>query len=122
MPVAANALSNVQHEFVFTCESLSGRHCESRIRMDSLVLTPSELRTSFSVYPPCTSVKQICGFGGFCVVVESTTSACSRASGARLPPRTPVFSFSLPLQTSHPEGPVGVSVKRSQSLSYGTQK
>ena len=38
----------------------------------------------------------------------------------RLPPRAPLFSFSLSLQTSHPEGPVRVSAKRSQSLSSGT--
>jgi hypothetical protein len=39
MPVAHNALPSLQYELVFTYESLSGKHYESRIRIDNLVLT-----------------------------------------------------------------------------------
>lgn len=38
-PVAHNALPNLQYEVVLIYESLSGRHYESRIRIDNLVLT-----------------------------------------------------------------------------------
>jgi hypothetical protein len=44
MPLAANALPNLQYELAFTYESLSGRHYESKIRMDNLVLTGFRFR------------------------------------------------------------------------------